>query len=37
MSQRQGLTYVIIDGPLIPIDRIAADRTFYSGKRTMPG
>src|SRR5947207_10818757 len=24
--------YVVIDGTLIPIDRVAADRPFYSGK-----
>jgi hypothetical protein len=24
--------YVILDGTLLPIDRIAADRPFYSGK-----
>jgi len=36
-TQRNGLAYVIIDGTLIPIDRIAADRPFYSGKHTMHG
>ncbi|MBE1465135.1 hypothetical protein H4W33_004147 [Kibdelosporangium phytohabitans] len=30
-AKRQGLAYVVIDGTLIPIDRIAADRPFYSG------
>jgi hypothetical protein len=29
-AQRTGMAYVIIDGTLIPIDRIAADRPFYS-------
>jgi hypothetical protein len=24
-------TFVILDGTLLPIDRIAADRPFYSG------
>jgi hypothetical protein len=27
-----GHAYVVIDGTLIPIDRLAADRPFYSGK-----
>ncbi len=27
-----GHAYVVIDGTLIPIDRVAADRPFYSGK-----
>lgn len=27
-----GKAYVILDGTLLPIDRIAADRPFYSGK-----
>ena len=30
-AKREGMAYVIIDGTLIPIDRIAADRPFYSG------
>ena len=29
--------YVVIDGTLIPIDRIAADRPFYSGKHRRHG
>lgn len=24
--------YAVLDGPLIPIDRVATDRPFYSGK-----
>ena len=36
-AKREGMAYVIIDGTLIPIDRIAADRPFYSGKHTMHG
>ncbi len=36
-AKRQGLAYVVIDGTLIPIDRIAADRPFYSGKHKMHG
>jgi hypothetical protein len=26
-----GHAYVVIDGTLIPVDRLAADRPFYSG------
>jgi DDE superfamily endonuclease/Helix-turn-helix of DDE superfamily endonuclease len=29
--------YVVIDGTLIPIDRVAADRPFYSGKHHRHG
>ncbi|MEU7481182.1 transposase family protein [Lentzea sp. NPDC042327] len=36
-AKRQGWAYVVLDGTLIPIDRIAADRTFYSGKHKMHG
>jgi hypothetical protein len=36
-AAREKMAYVIIDGTLIPIDRIAADRPFYSGKHTMHG
>lgn len=36
-ATRQGMAYVIIDGTLIPIDRIAADRPLYSGKHKMHG
>ena len=34
---RRAMAYVVIDGTLIPIDRIAADRPFYSGKHKMHG
>jgi hypothetical protein len=30
-------TSVLLDGTLLPIDRIAADRPFYSGKRKQDG
>ncbi|MEV2211329.1 IS5 family transposase [Streptomyces sp. NPDC050997] len=30
-------TFVILDGTLLPIDRIAADRPFYSGKHRKHG
>ena len=36
-AKRQRMAYVIIDGTLIPIDRIAADRPFYSGKHKRHG
>jgi hypothetical protein len=36
-AKRRGLAYVVVDGTLIPIDRIAADRPFYSGKHRMHG
>ena len=29
--------YVVIDGTLIPVDRLAADRPFYSGKHSKHG
>ena len=31
-AQKAGYAYVVLDGTLIPIDRLAADRPFYSGK-----
>ncbi|GLZ09758.1 IS5 family transposase [Actinomadura sp. NBRC 104412] len=34
---RDGLLYVVLDGTLIPIDRVAADRPFYSGKHRKHG
>ena len=36
-AKRQGHAYVVIDGTLIPIDRIAADRPYYSGKHRKHG
>jgi hypothetical protein len=36
-AKRAGHAYVIIDGTLIPIDRVAADRPFYSGKHKKHG
>src|SRR4249920_3689156 len=32
-----GHAYLVIDGILIPIDRVAADRPFYSGKHRKHG
>jgi hypothetical protein len=36
-AKRRGCAYVVLDGTLIPIDRIAADRPFYSGKHKIHG
>lgn len=36
-AKRHGMAYVVIDGTLVPIDRIAADRPFYSGKHKIHG
>jgi hypothetical protein len=36
-ARHDGHAYVIIDGTLIPIDRVTADRPFYSGKHKMHG
>jgi hypothetical protein len=36
-AQKAGHAYVVLDGTLIPIDRVAADRPFYSGKHRRHG
>jgi DDE superfamily endonuclease/Helix-turn-helix of DDE superfamily endonuclease len=36
-AKEAGRAYVVIDGTLIPIDRVAADRPFYSGKHRRHG
>src|SRR5215813_8807012 len=36
-ARRAGHAYLIIDGTLVPIDRVAADRPFYSGKHRRHG
>ena len=36
-AKRAGYAYVVLDGTLIPIDRVAADRPFYSGKHRKHG
>jgi len=36
-AERAGHAHVIVDGTLIPIDRVAADRPFYSGKHKKHG
>ena len=36
-TKKAGHAFVVIDGTLIPIDRVAADRPFYSGKHRKHG
>ena len=36
-AAKAGHTYLVIDGTLIPIDRVAAGRPFYSGKHRKHG
>ena len=36
-AKKAGYAYVVLDGTLIPIDRVAADRPFYSGKHQKHG
>ena len=36
-AEKAGHAYVILDGTLIPVDRLAADRPFYSGKHKKHG
>jgi hypothetical protein len=36
-AQKAGYAYVVLDGTLIPVDRVAADRPFYSGKHRKHG
>lgn len=36
-AKQAGCAYVVIDGILIPVDRVAADRPFYSGKHGRHG
>jgi hypothetical protein len=36
-ASRDGLVYLVLDGTLIPIDRVKADRPFYSGKHKKHG
>jgi hypothetical protein len=36
-ARKAGHAFVVIDGTLIPIDRVAADRPFYSGKHKKHG
>jgi hypothetical protein len=36
-ANKTGFAYVVLDGTLIAIDRVAADRPFYSGKHKRHG
>jgi hypothetical protein len=36
-ATKAGYAYVVLDGTLIPVDRVAADRPFYSGKHQKHG
>ena len=36
-ANKAGYAYVVLDGTLIPVDRVAADRPFYSGKHKKHG
>jgi len=36
-AKKAGWAYVVLDGTLIPVDRVAADRPFYSGKHKKQG
>jgi hypothetical protein len=36
-AKKAGYAYVVVDGTLIAIDRVAADRPFYSGKHKHHG
>jgi hypothetical protein len=36
-ARKAGHAYVVVDGTLIPVDRVAADRPFYSGKPRRHG
>src|SRR5690349_17391298 len=37
LGVKAGWAYVVLDGTLIPVDRVAADRPFYSGKHRKHG
>jgi len=36
-AKKAGWAFVVLDGTLIPVDRVAADRPFYSGKHKKHG
>ena len=36
-AKKDGLAYLVLDGTLIPIDRVKADGPFYSGKHRKHG
>jgi hypothetical protein len=35
--EKEGYAYAVVDGTLIPVDRVAADRPFYSGRHRKHG
>lgn len=37
MATVRSKAYPILDGTVLPIDRIAADRSYYSGKKKLHG
>jgi hypothetical protein len=37
LRELAGHAYLVLDGTVIPIDRVAADRPFYSGKHRKHG
>lgn len=37
VAKRAGYPYLVLDGRLIPIDRVTADRPYYSGKDKKHG
>lgn len=36
-AKRAGHAYVILDGTLVPVDRVARDKPFYSGRHKKHG
>ena len=36
-AKKAGYAYVVVDGTLIPVNRVAADRPFCSGKHKRHG
>ena len=36
-ARKAGYAYVVLDGTLVPIDRVAADKPFFSGKHKRHG
>jgi len=36
-AKKAGYGFVVVDGPLVPIDRVAADHPFYSGRHKKHG
>jgi hypothetical protein len=36
-ARRAGMAFVVLDGTLIPLDRVAVDRPYFSGKHRIHG